>query len=156
MFNSLFFSEIFKADLHTVDFKYSVWMWKIHDAFRLNISFTYFNLMYSGETCLHERVVINNSNTTIGKYCGQRIQWSNFVSPPLITLAFHTFNYSISQFMLQYELTTDKLYTSMLTNKTYHDPKVTFKNSFVVHKYVLANDIYYNWNILFLKFSNFL
>ena len=89
--------------------------------------------------------------TTIGKYCGRKFQWSVFVSSPLITLVFHTFNYSRSYFILQYQLTNDELSTSMLTNKMFNDLKVVFKNSFVFHKYVLANDIYYNWNIFVSK-----
>ena len=46
----------------SVIFKYSKWMWNIHDAFNLNISFTHFNLIYSGETCLQERVAINSTS----------------------------------------------------------------------------------------------
>ena len=132
-------------------FKYSKWMWKIHGTFRLNISFIYFNLLYSGETCLHERVLINTTYTTIGKYCGRRIQWSVFVSSDLSSVAFHTFNYSTSYFILQYQLTNDKLSTSMLNNKIYRDLKVTFKNSFVFYKYVLANVTYYHWNLFVSK-----
>ena len=107
--------------------------------------------MYSGETCLHERVLINTTYTTIGKYCGRRIMWSVFVSSALSSVAFHTFNYSTSYFILQYQLTNDKVSTSMLTNKTLNDLKVTFKSSFVFHKYVLANVIYYNWNLFVSK-----
>ena len=151
MSDFLIFPGFSKADLYSVDFKYSKWMWKIHDTLKLNLSFTYFNLIYSGETCLQERIVIETTLTTIGRYCGRRIQWSNFVSSPLITLAFHTFNYSRSYFMLQHQLTTDKLSTFMFTNKTLNNPTVDFKNSFVSHKYILANDIYYNWNIFVSK-----
>ena len=74
-----------------------------------------------------------------------------FLASDLITLAFHAFNYSSSYFVLQYQVTNDQLSTSMLTKKTYHDLKATFKNSFVFHKYVLAKNIYYNWNIFVSK-----
>ena len=132
-----------------VPLKYSRWLWKLNDAFNLNISFTHFNLIYSGETGLQERVVIKS--TTNDNYCGRRIQFSVFVSSTPITLHFHTFVDSISYFIAQYQLTNYDLSTSVLTNKNYQDFQITDNIPFVFHKYVVAKHIYYNWNICVFK-----
>ena len=105
--------------------------------------------MYSGETCLQERVVIKS--TTNDNYCGRRIQFSVFVSSTPITLHFHTFVDSISYFIAQYQLTNDDLSTPVLINKNYQDFQITDNIIFVLHKYVVAKDIYYNGNICVFK-----
>ena len=133
---------------HHVILKYSRWLWKLNDAFNLNISFTHFNLMYSGETCLHERVVIKSTTNDI--YCGRRIQFPVVSSTP-ITLHFHTFVDSISYFIAQYQLTIDDLSTPVLINKNYQDFQITDNIIFVLHTYVVAKHIYYNWNIHVFK-----
>ena len=91
------------------------------DTFNLNISFIFFDLKYSGEACLEERVVINSKkNENIGKYCGRRYQWSVFASLP-ITLEFHTFDLSLSKFVLQYQITSTILKTLLHKYEDYND-----------------------------------
>ena len=138
-------------------FKYSEWKWKIFKAFSLNISFTYFNLRYSGEACLQKRAIINSTqNTTIGRYCGRRYQWSVFVTMAPVILTFHRFDSSQSWFELQYEL-NDINITSYIQNfKNYNDFHIIENNSFVfpfgwINTYLIRNYKYHNWNIFVPK-----
>ena len=88
------------------------------DAFFLNISFFTFDLKYSGEAGLQERVIVNSrGNNIIGRYCGRRYQWSVFASSSPVTLEFHTSNFSSSKFMLQYQITDTILETFLYTYK---------------------------------------
>ena len=133
-----------------ISFIYSEWKWKIFQAFNLNISFIHFNLQYSGEACLQERILINSRhNITIGRYCGRRYQWSVFVT-------FHTFDSSQSWFELQYELTDINITSYKLNYKNCNAFTIIENNSFVfpfgwINKYLIKIDSYYNWNIFVPK-----
>ena len=114
-------------------------------------------MKYSGEACVQERITINSTgNKTIGRYCGRRYQWSVFISIAPIILRFHTVNLSSSYFELQYQITNLNLTSYMVYYKTYSEFKVIENNSFLfpfswIHKFVIRNDIYYNWNIFVPK-----
>ena len=140
-----------------MSFKYSEWEWKIFDAFSLNISFTHFNLKYSGEACLQERIIINSrQNITIVRFCGRRYHFSVFVKLTPMVLTFHTYQSSRSQFELQYELTDVDLTSYTLNYKNYSEFSVIEKKSFLfpfawINKYCIQKDIFYNWNIFVPK-----
>ena len=93
---------------------------------------------------------------TIGRYCGRRYYWSVFVAIAPIILTFHTFDSSGSWFELQFELTDIDMTCYVLNYKNYTEFKVIEDNSFVfpfalINKYLIRNDIYYNWNIFVPK-----
>ena len=140
-------------------FKYYNWKWKIYKAFSLNISFTYFNLKYSGEACLQERIIIKSRhNVTIGRYCGRRYQWSVFVRMAPIILKYHTFGSSKSWFELQYELTDINITSYIMNYKIYREFKIIENKYFVfpfgwINKYLVRNHNYYNWNIFVTKMN---
>ena len=131
----------------------------MYNALNLNISFLNFNLKYSGEACVQERVVITSlRNKIIGRYCGQRYKWSVFVSAATTTLRFHTFEFSRSYLELHYEITHFNLTTCMLNFKNYKDFRDIEEKSNVfpyswIHKYVTNINDYYNWNIFVSKIS---
>ena len=133
------------------------WKWQIFNTFNLNISFTYFDLKYSGEACLQERIIINSrENITIGRYCGRRYHWSVFVETAPVILIFHTFDSSKSKFELQYELTDINVTNYILNYKNCSDLKVIEGSLFLfpftwINKYLIRNDAYYNWNIFVSK-----
>ena len=84
----------------------------------------YFNLEYSGETCLQERLVIHSTgNKTVGRYCGRRYNWSVFASSTKITVEFHTFELSTSQFVFNYQLSNKLISNIMLSYSHYKDFK---------------------------------
>ena len=145
------------------------WKWNIASDFNMNITFIYFNLKYSGEACLQERIAINSTgNITNGRYCGRRYKWSSFVSNAPITLEFYTVESSTSYFEFQYQLTHVNLTTFLIHHRSYSAFQDIENKSNVhpfswVNKYIFRMAIYYNWNILvpkifklLLKFSKFL
>ena len=140
-----------------VTYKSSNFKWKILDRFHLNISFVLFDLKYSGEACVEERVVINITlKTTIGRYCGRRYMWSVFGSSPPITLEFHTFEMSISNFALEYQITSAVLKTHLYKFKSHNNvndiESITFTDPFLWnHNYLLENICHYTWNIVVQK-----
>ena len=119
----------------------------------------HFNLQYSGEACVQERVIINTTiNKTIGRYCGQRYKWSVFVSTASTTLRFHTFESSRSYFELHYQISHFNLTSVILNERTYKEFKHIENASYVfpyswIHKYATNKDNYYNWNIFVSKIS---
>ena len=140
-----------------VELKYSEWEWKIDNSFNLNISFIDFELKYSGEKYLQERVTITSAgDITVGKYCGRRYYWSVFASPAPITLYFYTYDSSRAYFLLHYQLSDCIMTNSMLMQKHHNVIGIITSNSSfltcsVIQKYTLMNDNYYSWNILALK-----
>ena len=138
-------------------FKFLYWEWQIVDAFNLNISFILFDLKYSGEACVQERVVVYSSgNNTIGRYCGRRYYYSVFVSTAPIMLEFHTFQFSSSQFMLQYQVTGTILKTFLHKYKSYKNfgiiENMNFPHPFSWnHIYFMANISHLVWNIFVPK-----
>ena len=140
---------------HVLKLKYSQWQWEIYNDFNLNITFTYFNLQYSGETCLQERVAISG-NITFGRYCGRRHNWSIFIPSAAITLNFHTFQDSSSQFHFNYQLTYDILNSIMLSYPHHKDFTEIEKKSFIspfswIYKYEIKDQMYYAWSIFVPK-----
>ena len=125
--------------------------------FNLNISFTYFNLKYSGESCGQERVVINSSlQNTIGRYCGRRYKWSTFATSRQIKLEFHTFARSKSKFDLLYEIISKILDSYMASYGHSMEFGEIENNAFVSpfswsHTYNLGNSTYHTWNIFVPK-----
>ena len=121
------------------------------------MSFTAFDLKYSSEECLHERVIVNSrGHNTIGRYCGRRYYWSVFVASSPILLEFYTFQLSQSQFKLQYQITGAILETFLHKYKKYNDFKLIENISFVYpfswnHAYSFANVSYLMWNIIVPK-----
>ena len=127
------------------------------DAFFLNISFITFDLKYSGEACLQERVFVNSrGNNIIGRYCGRRYQWSVFASSSPVTLEFHTSKFSSSKFMLQYQITDIILETFLYIYKNYNNVGIIENINYVLpfswnHIYFLANVSHLMWNIIVPK-----
>ena len=75
------------------------WKWIVDKKLNLNISFTYFNLHYSGEACIQERInIYTRDSYIIGRYCGRRYNWSVFAASAPIVIHFYTFTSSNSQF----------------------------------------------------------
>ena len=143
--------------MHKERLKCLEWSWKLHDAFNLNISFIYFNLEYSGETCLQERLVIHSTgNKTVGRYCGRRYNWSVFASSTKITVEFHTFELSTSQFVFNYQLSNKLTSNIMLSCPHYKDFTDIERYSFLspfswIHVYYIKNYTYYTWNVFVPK-----
>ena len=138
-------------------FKYSIWKWKIVGILNLNMSFTAFDLKYSGEACLQEKIIVNvTQDTTIGRYCGRRYNFSIFASPAPITLEFHTFEQSTSQFILHYQITNSIMKTLLCKFKNYNIFNVIENVAFVYpfswnHIYIIENVPYFSWNIIVPK-----
>ena len=138
-------------------FKHAILKWKIVDKFNLNMTFVAFDLKYSGEACLQERVIVNVTGmTTIGRYCGRRYIFSIFASLSPITLDFQTFELSTSTFTLKYQITDTILKTVMHNFKNCDDINVVENITFVHpfswnHIYILENTSHYTWNIIVPK-----
>ena len=88
--------------------KYASWEWHTLSYFNLNISFTHFSLVYSGEFCTNERVVINTTEI-IGQFCGRRYPWSMFAK--FTKLEFFTYFVSKSTFQLHFQI-SHKIFTN--------------------------------------------
>ena len=137
--------------------KSSIWKWKLVHMFNLNISFTTFDLKYSGEACVQERVIVNvEQNITIGTYCGRRYPFAVFASSSPIILKFHTLEQAASEFKLQYQITNSIMETFLYKFKNYNNfnliENVTFLYPFSWnHIYIISNTYYYSWNILVPK-----
>ena len=138
-------------------YKYSYWKWKIVDDFNLNVSFIIFDLKYSGEAYLLERIIINSTgNNAIGRYCGRRYYWSVFASSSPITLEFHTFQHSYSQFTLQYQISEIPFETFLQKYKNYNNFNILENITFVYpfsrnHMYILSDVSHFTWNIVVTK-----
>ena len=122
-----------------------------------NISFIFFDLIYSGKACLEERVDINSKgNDNIGKYCGRRYPWSVFASWRPIILEFHTYKLSSSKFQLHYQIASTILKTFLYKYENYNGfntfEHINFTDPFSWnHIYYLVNVPYYVWSILVPK-----
>ena len=147
----------FSSGRAEVIFKYSIWKWKITDDFNLNMSFVFFQLQYSGEACLQERVVINSErHRNIGRYCGRRHYFSVFTSSMPIALEFFTHELSWSKFILNYQLTNKILSTIHFRYTNENSFSNIEHTGFVypfswIHKYCIAKASYYMWNTLVPK-----
>ena len=121
------------------------------------MTFTGFDLKYSGEACLQERMIVNSTgNNTIGRYCGRRHNFSIFVSSSPIILEFQSFKLSTSKFTLEYQLTCTVLKTVLYKFKNLNDfhavENLTFFYPFSWnHIYILENIMHYTWNIIVPK-----
>ena len=122
-------------------------------SFNLNITFTYFNLKYSGEACAQERVVVNSSMyRSIGRYCGKKYNWTVVASIPPIILEFCTFTASTSSFSLTFQITNSIFNTFMLMYSSGKQLSHIEGNSFVspfswIQNYAILSLCYYSYSI---------
>ena len=139
-----------------VKIRRSKWIWIINDLFSLNMSFTQFNLQYSGEGCWQERVIINAElNSTIGRYCGRRNKWSAFAPAKPIVLQFFTFHHSKSTFELFFQLSSTLVQTEIIYLEREKELVIGSKPYFPpfskVNKYIVIDKYFYIWNIFVEK-----
>ena len=151
------YQEVKLSDGQVATHLMSRWEWRMDSSFNLNITFTYFNLKYSGEACAQERVIgISSMHRSIGRYCGKRYNWTVVASIPPIIFKFYTFTASTSSFSLTFQLTYKILNSFMALYSSGMQFSHIESNSFVspfswIQSYAISSLHYYSYSIYVKK-----